>query len=237
MIFLYILFRGELKKEIQTFGYSGFAVSIVGAMGTMAFIPAFKLTSVANVSIIYAAAPFFSAFIAWLWMRERPAKSVLIGSALVMVGVLTIVSGSSSKSNLTGDFLALFMTVVMAGVVCIYRRYPKTPARGPALMMALFLMPVGLLFDQPFALPLHEILLCLLFGLVFAVASVTLAEGARLLPAAQTSLLSTLEMPLAPIWAFFIFTEYPPLPTVFGGLLIAAAILGAQLSINNKAPS
>jgi len=37
------------------------------------------------------------------------------------------------------------------------------------------------------------------FGLIFAIASVTLAEGMKRIPAGETALLSTLETPLAPL--------------------------------------
>ncbi|MGB0865228.1 MAG: DMT family transporter [Granulosicoccaceae bacterium] len=228
-IFTYTYCKGQLKNEQQNFGSVAWAVSIVGALGTLAFVPAFKYTSIANVSIIYAAAPFVSAGIAYLWMREIPARATLYGSVVVVLGVAIIFGESVGQSQLLGDLLALIMTAFMALVVCIYRRYPNTSTLGPAAMMALLLVPVGFVFDTPFNIPTVEIGLCLLFGLVFALASVTLAEGARRLPAAQTSLLSALEMPLAPIWALLLFSETPALSTLIGGLLIAVAVVAATL--------
>ena len=66
------------------------------------------------------------------------------------------------------------------------------------------------------------------FGLVFAVASITLMAGARLLPSAETALLSALETPVAPLLAFLFLDEIPPVETFMGGGLILAAILWAQ---------
>ena len=231
VIYLYTLAQQQVRTEVSRFGWSGAAVAVVGAIGTLAFVPAFKLTTIANVSMIYAAAPFFSAFIAWCWMRERPKQRVLVCSVLVLVGVGIIVQDSWGKGSLTGDLLALVMTVAMALLVCIYRRYPNTPSRGPAFMMALLLIPVGLIFDQPLTLPVVDIALCLAFGFVFALASVTLAEGARRLPAAETALLSALEMPLAPLWAVLLFAEFPSQAAIIGGVLIAAAVIASQWPI------
>ena len=231
VIYLHMLLQQQVSTEIKGFGWSGTAVAIVGAIGTLAFVPAFKLTTIANVSMIYAAAPFFSAFIAWVWMRERPERRVLVCSVLVLVGIGIIVHDSLGKGSLAGDFLALVMTVAMALLVCIYRRYPQTPSRGPAFMMALLLVPVGLMFDQPFALSTTDIGWCLAFGFVFALASVTLAEGARRLPAAETSLISALEMPLAPIWAVLLFSEFPSYAAIIGGIFIAAAVIASQWPI------
>ena len=116
----------------------------------------------------------------------------------------------------------------MAGYLCIYRRYPNTPAAGPAVLLPLLLVPSGLLLSAPFSAPQHEITIMCSFGFVFAVASVTLAEGARRLPAAETALLSALETPLAPLWAFMFFVELPAAYTVIGGAIILVALFGSQ---------
>lgn len=57
VIFLYTLAKGEMRTELKNIGGCGVAVAITGAVGTFAFVPAFKLTSIAHVSMIYAAPP------------------------------------------------------------------------------------------------------------------------------------------------------------------------------------
>jgi len=225
---IFVGWRGRLRTEFRHMGWSGFAAAVVGASGTIAFIPAFKSTSIANVSLIYAAAPLVAAVIAWVWMRELPGRKVIVASLAAFAGVLIIFSGSLGQINFTGDLLALWMTIAMAGYLCIYRRYPGTPAAGPAVLMSLVLVPIGGYFGNPFEIPVNEIVFMCLFGLVFSVASVTLAEGARRLPAGETALLSSLETPLAPIWAFLFFTEVPAILTLVGGSIIFAAVLYSQ---------
>ena len=63
------------------------------------------------------------------------------------------------------------------------------------------------------------------FGLLFAVASVTLAEGAKRVPSGQTALLSALETPLAPVFAFMAFAEIPGTATFLGGSVVLFAVL------------
>jgi len=230
---IFVIWRGNRQKEFQQMGCSGLAAAVVGASGTIAFIPSFKFTSIANVSLIYAAAPFVAAVIAWFWMREKPTKAVLIASFAAFAGVVLIVSGSLGAINFKGDMLALWMTIAMAGYLCIYRRYPNTPAAGPAVLMSVLLIPIGWVFGDPLSAAMDEIIIMCLFGLVFSIASVTLAEGARRLPAAETALLSALETPLAPVWAFLFFTEVPPLLTLVGGGIIFISVLYSQ-SVNRK---
>jgi drug/metabolite transporter (DMT)-like permease len=48
----YTLWRGSFAREFLQMGRSGWAAAVVGALGTAAFIPSFKYTTVANVSLI-----------------------------------------------------------------------------------------------------------------------------------------------------------------------------------------
>ena len=223
--------KGTFRQNFFKMGKSGWAVGVIGAIGTAAFIPAFKLTSIANVSLIYAAAPLIAAMLAWLAVGERIARRTLAGSLLALMGVGVIVVGSIGSVNLIGDGLALVMTTAMATIMVIYRVYPQTPVAGPSVMQSLFLIPPSFIFGSPFKTAPFEIAILAAFGLLFAIASVTLAKGAKRVPSGQTALLSALETPLAPILAFFIFAEMPTTATFIGGAVVLIAVL---LSIKDQ---
>ena len=224
----YLLLRRQLHVEIRAFGKPALFVTVMMAAGTSAFIPAFKLSSVANVALIYAAAPFIAAGLSWLCIKEAPGGRVMMASCAAFCGVLIILSGSVGGGALIGDLLALFMTLMMAGVMVVYRMYPATTAALPAALSSLILLPVAVIFGDPFAAPVGELPVLIAFGLVFAVASVTLSEGARRLPSAETALLSTLEMPLAPILAFAVLAEMPKPQVLAGGAVIFVAVVWSQ---------
>ena len=217
--------QGTFKENFFAMGRSGWAVGVIGAVGTACFIPAFKLTSIANVALIYAASPLIAGMLAWIFIGERASRATIIGALMAMVGVAIIVSGSLGQSNLQGDVLALIMTLVMAGVMVIYRARPETPGAGPSVMQSLFLLPPSFLLGQPLQTDPTEILILMAFGILFAVASVTLAEGAKRVPSGQTALLSSLETPLAPILAFLVLAEVPSTATFLGGTVVLLAAL------------
>jgi len=214
----------RFQREFFGMGTCGWAVAVIGGLGQAAFIPAFKLTTIANVALIYAVAPLIAALLAWLVMRERASAGTLIGCLFALAGVAVIVSGSLGHGSLTGDALALCMTIAMASVMVIYRKYPDTPGAGPAAMQSVLLLPVALLLGDPFSVVGPEIVVLAAFGLLFAIASIALAEGAKRLPAGQTALLSTLETPLAPVLAFLVLAEIPTFPTFIGGALVLFAV-------------
>lgn len=222
--------RGVSRKNFFGMGYSGWAVAVVGALGTAAFIPAFKLTTIANVSLIYAVSPLVAALLAWIAIGEKVSARMLMGCVCALLGVAIIVSGSIGQISFNGDLLALWMTVAMASIMVTYRKYPDTPVAGPAVMQSVLLLPCAMILGTPFDVARAEVFILAAFGLLFAIASVTLAEGAKRVPSGQTALLSSLETPFAPFFAFMVFTEMPNMPTLLGGSVVLFAVL---ISIRN----
>jgi len=227
---IFIILRRSFRREILAMGKSGLAVALVGALGTGAFVPAFKLTTVANVSLIYAAAPIIAAFLARVFIRERISRRTLAAIGLAFTGVVIIFSGSLGQVHLGGDLLALFMTFMMASMIVIYRAFPDTPVAGPSILSSALLLLPGFTLGRPLEIPISEIAILAVFGGLFAVASITFGEGARRIAASQTALLSVLETPLAPLLAWLFLAETPAPATYIGGALVFAAVIWAQLS-------
>ncbi|WP_299024132.1 DMT family transporter [uncultured Sulfitobacter sp.] len=231
LMFLYA--RAGMKDEWHRFGTSALLATALMASGTAAFIPAFKLTSVANVALIWATAPFFSAILAWLFIKEAPSTKVVICSGFAFIGVAVTVLGAHADGNVAGDMLALWMTLMMSATMVIYRARPKTPTKLPAAFSSIVLLPFALALSDPSQVAVAEIGVLLVFGVVFAVASVLLAEGARWIPSAQAALVSALETPLAPIWAVLILAEWPANTTITGGAIIMVAVFASQASLQS----
>lgn len=225
----YILWRGTLRADTIEMGWSGLAAAAIGASATAAFLTAFKLTTMANVILIYAAAPLFAAAFTYIIIREKLSLAAGIGCLTAFVGVWIIVQGASGGGSFTGDLLALWMTIGMSFVIAIYRIWPNTPAAGPAALSSILLLPFGYVFGDIFVISAFDFTMLALFGLIFAAASVTLAEGVKRVAAGEAALLSTLETPLAPILGWLFFMEVPAATTFIGGGIIFAAVLGSQL--------
>jgi drug/metabolite transporter (DMT)-like permease len=220
----YLAWRGLLKSQVAGLGRSGWANAVVWASGTIAYLQAYKLTSIANVSLIYGSAPILTALVAWLWFKERPRNIVLAASVMALVGVGVIAQGSLGTSHITGDLLALWMTCTVAIGLSIFRKYPQTPAAGASMMSSVLVLAPALVWGNPFATAAHEILILALFGFVFSVASILLSEGSKLMPSSEAALMSNLEVPIQPVLAWLVLSELPPGATFVGGALVLVAI-------------
>ncbi|MEM7545671.1 MAG: DMT family transporter [Pseudomonadota bacterium] len=232
--FSWLALTGKLTAQIRALNGPAWLAATLMAAGTAAFIPALKLTSIAHVALIYAACPFIAAALAWLMMGERPSRVTMSASLAALAGVAIIMAGSDERSgsgtSLQGDVLALVMTTMMAAALAVYRRWPATPAALPAGISSLILVPFAAALGNPADVAIAELPVLIAFGLVFALASVTLSEGARRLPAAEVALISALETPIAPLLAWLFFASLPGPATWLGGAIIFAAVLWSQIA-------
>lgn len=225
----YAVLRGHFRSEIRQIGWPATWATLLNALGAAAFIPAFKLTSIANVAMIWASAPFVTALLAWWFLKERPSRRVVLASCVAIVGVFIVVSGSFGGGTLLGDALAFWMTLMIAGMIVLYRRWPDTPVLLPNALASIVLLPIAAWFSPPMQVISSELMIILAFGVVFAFASVAITMGARILPPSEAALLSALETPLAPIWALLLLNEMPTLAAMIGGALILAALIWSQM--------
>lgn len=226
-ILIYVRWKdgpGQLA-QLRRMGRAGWAVVLVGAAATYCFITAFKHTSIANVATFYACTPFLAAAIGWLLFREQTSRLTLFAAFVALGGVLVMVWGSLGTPNIVGDGLGIAMAIGMAALMVLIRRYPREPMVLAACISGILTGALATLFTDPLAASARDLWILAGFGLAFAAAHIMLTEGARLIPAARTGLVGTLETPLAPIWAWLILNELPPLTTWIGGAIVLAAVM------------
>jgi drug/metabolite transporter (DMT)-like permease len=224
-------FKGQARGLLRAMDARAWLVTACSAMGMIAFIPALKSTSVANVAIVYATVPFVAAAVAWVWLRESTSARTLRFSAMCFCGVALAVGGSSMDGGRWGDLLALLMTLAMAVMMVMLRRYRTVPL----LPMACVSNLLGSLLVMPFAAPLSvlpaEIGYLALFGFVQMSLGLTVFSiGSRLIPPAQAGLIGAIETPLAPLWVWLACGEKPHVAAIVGGVVVLIAVLGHTIA-------
>src|SRR5262249_31225337 len=118
--------------SIPRMGWPGLAVTLLSSCGMIFFIHAFRHTSVADVAIVYAAAPFVTASIAWSWLGERPGRGTLLASVVALAGVIVMMGGAFQLGNLLGDLFALAMTLSLSLMMVVIRGHPDRPMTAAA---------------------------------------------------------------------------------------------------------
>ncbi len=218
--------RGNALKALRSIGWFGVGVAALASLSMLFYVGALFHTSIANVSVIYATTPFIAAGLAWLIMREAVSARTLIASLVALVGVVVMVWGSFGSSHLFGDTLAMGMALSFATVAVIARARPGLEMLPVNLYSCIFTAIVGLPFATPSsASPLDWLVLA-----AFAFTSIPLAffmflAGARKIPAAESGLITTLDVVLSPLWVYLIFAENPGQAAIVGGSIVFAAVV------------
>ncbi|MEM7222662.1 MAG: DMT family transporter [Pseudomonadota bacterium] len=214
------------RRESVWLGWRGWLLASVGSAASLAFIFAFKMTYIANVAVIYAAAPFIAAGLAWWLLRERLTGPTAVAAVLSLVGVAVVVMGGLGGGQLAGDLVALVMTLGNALYMVLIRAFRDSPVvlAGGASALQLFL--IAWLVVDPLAVSPDDVPLLIAFGASFALAVVLWTEGTRLIPAAEAGLLGTAETPFAAVLAWLLLSELPPPASFVGGAIVLAAVFG-----------
>ncbi|HWA49153.1 MAG TPA: DMT family transporter [Dongiaceae bacterium] len=206
--------------------WPGLMVVLCSGVGMICFVASTKLTSVANVAVLYATLPFMTAGLAWLWLRERPSLRTTVASTAALAGVAIMAWGSIHGGHLVGDGIAIAMTVLTAGLAVTVRRHRDTPILEAVIVGCALAMVSGFMLGDPgSATPVDLAWLALFGALTMGFGMAMFTVGARRIPSAQAALLGALETPLAPLWVWIAFNEVPSLATFGGGGLILAALI------------
>jgi drug/metabolite transporter (DMT)-like permease len=222
---------GTRRQWKRTFSLPGLALIACQTISQAAFIGAYYTTSVANVAVIYATAPFIAAILGWLLLKEPIAWRAMVAGLGCLIGVGIIISASMGAGRLTGDLLALLMTVTFAVVIVVPRLDPELPAMPPIFISAVLAFAIFAPFGSWESLNAHNMLVLAAFGATnFSIALVLFIIGARYLPPAESALIGTTEVVMTPVWVWLLFSERPPIATLIGGSVILAAVIWYTLS-------
>ena len=103
--------RRNTWGAIRAIGRPGLAAALCSTAATIFYINALRHSSVADVAVIFAAAPFLTAGLGWLWLGITETWITLVASFVTLLGVSIMVSGAvaeglSNRSQLRPPFRA-----------------------------------------------------------------------------------------------------------------------------------
>jgi drug/metabolite transporter (DMT)-like permease len=227
-------FGAQTGRVIRRMGRMGVAITLFSVAAITLFIPAFQHTSIANAMTIYAALPFFTAAVAWLWVGERPSGATLLASTFVLLGIWVMVGPSTGGPEL-GDGFAALATLSMALMTVAIRQSRSIEMLPVAClataMSALIALPLA---GNLFGLSARDVVVAAGFGLgPMTLGLMFYIIGSALIPSPLAALIGTLEAPLGAFWGWFGAGEVPRLETVLGGSIVIAAVV-ARILIDRR---
>ena len=229
-LFIAIRKRAAVFAHFREIGWPGVIIALCFCGASTCYIPAVLLTSVANALILQSLAPFIAALLAFLLMGERVDLRTMVAMLVSVFGVYVMVAKSIGGGSYLGNGLGLAIGVFYAMAVVV-TRYSRGVQMLPASCLATVfgaLLSFGVLFASnrlPWPiLPLDLAWLTGFGALQMAGGMVMFTYGVRLLPAAESALLSIIESVSAPVWVFIFFAEDPGIRAIVGGFTVLAAV-------------
>jgi len=230
-IFVLLTMRDKVMNTITQMGRAGWMYCVLIGTTSPAFVLAVLNTSVANVVLIFASMPIFSALLSFLILSERPSRQLLLTSSFVFVGLAIIGLGSSggADANWIGDLWAVYIVIAFSLALTLLRRQkhismlPAIPIGyiGAAFAMFWFIDPLETIATDGALYVMH--------GVLIAASTCGLTLGPRYISATEVSLLILLESVFAPVLAWLVLSEIPAHSTILGGVLILSALVGHNI--------
>ena len=231
---LYLFFEEgkNFYKNYFKIGLSG----IIGGSGLgvamITFIYSITNTSAAVTLLCLAAMPFFTALLAFLFLKEKISLNVWISIIIATAGILIMALGNTSEKSLIGFVFGLTASIGFS-VFSVSLRWRKETPKFTTVAFAGFFCVVfssiaiisndlvffsssynGTLFS------LHGTLVC--FGLILY------SIGSKAIPAAELTLLSLTEVVGGIFWVWlplFGINEVPTTNTIIGGFFLFVSIV------------
>ena len=223
-------------------------VGVAGVIGGLGLVFAFagaiyaiQATTVANAVFLFAASPFLTAILGWLILHESVRRATLVAIAVAGVGMFIMVREGLAAGAASGNVAALLSALGFAAFTITLRWGRLTdmmPAvvLGGVLSMAVAAVVLGI-SGAPLLVPARDIVIAVAMGAVqLAVGMALYTLGSRVIPAAELTLLSLVEVLLAPIWVWLVLGETASVGTFAGGGILLAAVVGNALSGMRRKP-
>jgi drug/metabolite transporter, DME family len=234
VLLIYILTR-EGIAVVDNFKRTGLA-ELLGSCGLVAafsgYILSITVTTVANTLFMLAAAPFIAAFLGIVLLQEKVRYITWVAMIIAFFGILIMVLEGLEAGNFFGNLMALVSALGFAVFSVSLRFRKETPKFTTVALAGILCALVALLiifFDNDtLAMPLRNVYLSILHGLILGFGLILFSLGSKFLPAAQLTLLSMVEVVGGVLWVYipiFGIHEVPSVLTVTGGVIVLSAIV------------
>ncbi len=226
---------GKPLTAIRRIGLAG----VIGGVGLVfAFsgaIFAIQTTTIANAVFLFTASPFVAAILGWIILGERVKPGTWAAIALAVFGMYLMVREGLAIGAVQGNIAAL-LSAAGFGAFSVALRWGRVADMLPVSMLGgvFSILAAGAVLGVqglPIVASLWDMGISAGIGaLILALGMVMYTLGSRVIPAAELTLLSLIEVLLAPAWVFFLLGETASSATfIGGGVLLAAVALNAVL--------
>jgi len=231
---LYLYFEEGLKfyKNYLKIGYSG----IIGGTGLgiamISFIYSITNTSAAITLLCLAAMPFFTALLAFLFLKEKISLNVWISIFIATIGIIVMAFGSSGSNSIIGFIFGMLSSIGFSVFSVTLRWRTETPKFTTVAFSGFFCFIFASIMllstDQVFFSTSYNGALFSLHGILVCMGLILYSIGSKAIPAAELTLLSLTEVIGGIFWVWLPIlgiNEVPDSYTITGGFFLFISLI------------
>lgn len=198
-------------------------------------VVALKTTSVASATFLASTGPVIALTLAVAVFPDRPTVGIVASALTALTGVGIMVLGDAGHGSLLGNLAAIASATGFAVYSLCLRARPGNNwstslwAHG---WICLTVCIVAAAFSGSLFRTGWQVLLPLFHGGIIICAGLLLFNRASgMVSAVNLTIIAQTETILAPVWGWVFLAELPPLPSIIGGAVIMAGVIGAALAM------
>ncbi len=231
---LYLYFEEGTKfyKNYLKMGYSG----IIGGTGLgvamISFIYSITNTSAAVTLLCLAAMPFFTALLAFLFLKEKISLNVWISIFIATVGIIIMAFGSSGSNSAVGFVFGMLSSIGFSVFSVTLRWRTETPKFTTVAFSGFFCFVFAAIMllstKQVFFSTSYNGALFSLHGTLVCLGLILYSIGSKAIPAAELTLLSLTEVIGGIFWVWLPIlgiNEVPDTYTIVGGFFLFISLI------------
>ena len=230
-LYLYFEEGKNFYKNYYKIGLSGIAGGSGLGVAMITFIYSITNTSAAVTLLCLAAMPFFTALLAFLFLRERISLNVWISIIIATAGILIMAIGNTGEKSLIGFVFGLTSSIGFS-VFSVSLRWRKETPKFTTVAFAgffcfVFASIMILSTGQAFFATSYNSSLFSLHGFLVCSGLILYSIGSKAIPAAELTLLSLTEVVGGIFWVWLPIlgiNEVPSTNTIIGGFFLFVSL-------------
>ncbi len=226
---LYLYFEEGIKfwKNYLKIGKSGILGGSGLGIAMISFIYSITNTSAAITLLCLAAMPFFTALLAFIFLKEQISLNVWISIAIATIGIVIMALGNTGANSLIGFIFGITSSVGFSIFSVTLRWRKETPKFTTVAFAGLFCFIFAtimiLIKGQVFFASSYNSSLFSVHGTLVCLGLILYSIGSKAIPAAELTLLSLTEVIGGIFWVWlplFGINEVPDTNTFIGGFFL-----------------
>ena len=231
-MYLYFEEGTNFYKNYKKVGKSGLIGGVGLGVAMITFIYSITNTSAAITLLCLAAMPFFTALLAFLFLKEKISLNVWISIVIATVGIIIMAIGNTEKNSLIGFIFGITSSIGFSIFSVTLRWRKETPKFTTVSIAGLFCFVVAsiilLLTKQSFFSTSYNSAMFSLHGTLVCLGLILYSIGSKAIPAAELTLLSLTEVIGGIFWVWlplFGINEIPSTNTIVGGFFLFISLV------------